>query len=146
MSRFGSPHVYWTIKGRYKKLSSHFHESSWCSCVSPTPSVVSCDPILLLKCINKPNFFSFMHLFIWGYRSWEIRALIYALLLHYLSKMKNQKLSLLSKRLTNTLQDFIIWWKICKFLQYFIIQLNISQDFTISYSLVKYSPRFYKIL
>ena len=34
-------------------------------------------------------------------------------------------------------------WNILHFLQFFIMKLNIHQDFTISYNLVKDSPRFY---
>ena len=37
-------------------------------------------------------------------------------------------------------------WKIRQFLQFFIMKLNIRQDFTISYNLVKYSPRDYNIV
>ena len=87
--------------------------------VSPTPPVVS-GPILLVKCINKSLLSSFMHFFIWGSRSRESLAMIYALLLHYLSNLLNQKLSLHSKIFTKMLQGFIIWWKI-KFSQKFII-------------------------
>ena len=109
-----------------------FLESSYYSCVSPTPPLVS-DPILLVKCINKSLLSSFMDLFIWGSRSWELRALAYALLLHYLSNMHNQKPNLPSKIFTKTLQYFIISW-------------NIWQVLTIFYNPMKYSSTFYRYL
>ena len=113
--------------------------------VSPTTPVVS-DPILLLKCINKSLLSLFFHLFLWGSRSPESRALVYALILHYLSNPQNQKLILPRKRFTKTLQDFIIWWKI---LQVFTIFNNSMKRLPRSYYILwfmKYSTRFYKIL